>query len=79
VDSNWEKDRLVILPLMFLNLVCSRRFFYSLRGDYLEAIQGVMKLLMKRTSKSGLLFIGELQSGARDFKPKMVNYFQRKI
>jgi hypothetical protein len=54
-------------------------FFYSLRGDYLEAIQGVMKLLMKRTSKSGLLFIGELQSGARDFKPKMVNYLQRKI
>lgn len=51
----------------------------SLRNDYVEAIQGVMKLLMKRTSKSGLLFIGELQSGARDFKPKMVNYFSRRI
>jgi hypothetical protein len=79
VDSNWEKDRLVILPLMFFKSGLLMPFFYSLRGDYLEAIQGVMKLLMKRTSKSGLLFIGELQSGARDFKPKMVNYFQRKI
>ncbi|CAB3364923.1 Hypothetical predicted protein [Cloeon dipterum] len=42
-----------------------------LRNDYMEAIEGVMKLLIKRTSKSSLLFIGELQSGARDFKPKM--------
>jgi hypothetical protein len=46
--------------------------YFSLRDDYIEAIDGVMKLLVKRTSKSGLLFIGELQSGARDFKPKMV-------
>jgi hypothetical protein len=41
----------------------------------MEAISGVNKMLVRRTSQNKLLFIGELQSGARDFKPKMVQYF----
>lgn len=42
-----------------------------LRDDYVTAINGVKKLLAKRTSKNNLLFIGELLTGGKDFKPKM--------
>ncbi|EEB18741.1 Endoplasmic reticulum mannosyl-oligosaccharide 1,2-alpha-mannosidase, putative [Pediculus humanus corporis] len=42
-----------------------------LKEDYLEAINGVQKLLVRRTFKKKLLFIGELLSGGKDFKPKM--------
>ncbi|KAL0279923.1 UNVERIFIED_CONTAM: hypothetical protein PYX00_001372 [Menopon gallinae] len=42
-----------------------------LKDDYITAINGVQKLLVKRTSKNKLLFIGELLSGGKDFKPKM--------
>ncbi|KAF4531891.1 hypothetical protein B566_EDAN000920 [Ephemera danica] len=42
-----------------------------LREDYLAAIAGVRKMLVRYTNPNKLLFIGELQSGGRDFKPKM--------
>lgn len=41
-----------------------------MKEDYLEAIKGVQNLLVRRTSKHKLLFVGELLSG-KDFKPKM--------
>ncbi|XP_067012177.1 endoplasmic reticulum mannosyl-oligosaccharide 1,2-alpha-mannosidase isoform X2 [Anabrus simplex] len=42
-----------------------------LRDDYLEAIEGAMKHLTKRTPQNKYLFVGELLAGGRDFKPKM--------
>jgi len=45
--------------------------YFSLKEDYLEAIEGVEKLLVRRTPKKGFLYIGELLSGGKDFKPKM--------
>ncbi|XP_063227766.1 endoplasmic reticulum mannosyl-oligosaccharide 1,2-alpha-mannosidase isoform X2 [Bacillus rossius redtenbacheri] len=41
------------------------------RDDYLEAIAGVQKLLVRRTNPNKYLFVGELLAGGRDFKPKM--------
>ena len=41
------------------------------RDDYLEAMAGMEKHLARRTPKQKLLFIGELMSGGKDFKPKM--------
>lgn len=37
----------------------------------MEAINGIQKLLVRRTSNKKLLFVGELLSGGKDFKPKM--------
>ncbi|GLV42700.1 alpha-Mannosidase class I b [Carabus blaptoides fortunei] len=42
-----------------------------LKEDYLNAIDGVQKLLVRRTLSNNLLFIGELLVGGKDFKPKM--------
>ncbi|BET02539.1 Endoplasmic reticulum mannosyl-oligosaccharide [Nesidiocoris tenuis] len=42
-----------------------------LRDDYVEAVAGIRKRLVRRTPKSNLLFIGELKGGTRDFVPKM--------
>lgn len=42
-----------------------------LKDDYIQAVDGIVKHLAKRTSHSGLLFIGELLVGGKDFKPKM--------
>ncbi|KAF6200791.1 hypothetical protein GE061_005237 [Apolygus lucorum] len=42
-----------------------------LKNDYLEAIAGVQKHLVRRTPNNNLLFIGELKGGTRDFVPKM--------
>lgn len=42
-----------------------------LKEDYIAAIDGVEKLLMRRTPKNKLLYIGELLTGGKDFKPKM--------
>ncbi|XP_075229492.1 alpha-Mannosidase class I b isoform X2 [Lycorma delicatula] len=42
-----------------------------LKNDYLEAIEGIKKWLVRRTPKSNLLFIGELKGGTKDFVPKM--------
>ncbi|KAI4472103.1 mannosyl-oligosaccharide alpha-12-mannosidase-related [Holotrichia oblita] len=42
-----------------------------LRDDYLQAIEGVQKSLVKRTLPNGFLFLGELLAGGKDFKPKM--------
>lgn len=42
-----------------------------LKEDYIEAIHGVEKHLVKRTVPNGFLFIGELLAGGKEFKPKM--------
>lgn len=42
-----------------------------LRRDYKAAIDGVERLLVRRTQKSKLAFVGELLAGGKDFKPKM--------
>lgn len=57
----------VIVIVMLVCFIC-----HSLRNDYVAAMSGVSKLLVRHTSPGRLLFIGELQSGAKDFKPKMV-------
>lgn len=44
---------------------------FSLKNDYLLGIYGINKHLVKRTVPNGLLFIGELLIGGKDFKPKM--------
>lgn len=41
------------------------------RDDYLEAMEGMEKHLARRTPRQKLLFIGELMTGGKDFKPKM--------
>ncbi|KAK9696119.1 Glycosyl hydrolase family 47 [Popillia japonica] len=41
------------------------------RDDYLQAIDGIQKSLVKRTLPNGFLFLGELLAGGKDFKPKM--------
>lgn len=56
--------------LLMQSLVC-----FSLKDDYLKAIDGIKKRLMKRTSNKNLLFIGELKANSRDFLPKMVSLF----
>ena len=77
MDSDWKNYRLVSnsttrnstqVPLYFKIYFL---FIFSLRDDYVTAIDGVKKLLAKRTSKNNLLFIGELLTGGKDFKPKM--------
>lgn len=42
-----------------------------LKNDYVEAIEGVSKHLVKRTVPNGFLFVGELLGGSKDLKPKM--------
>jgi len=42
-----------------------------LKQDYNDSIDGVVKKLTRRTAPGGLLFIGEILSGGKDFKPKM--------
>jgi len=42
-----------------------------LRHDYNLSMAGVMQKLAKRTVPNNLLFIGEILSGGKDFKPKM--------
>lgn len=43
----------------------------SLKADYLDAMDGVERKLCKRTVPNGLLFVGELISGGKEFKAKM--------
>jgi len=42
-----------------------------LRDDFVESVIGMNNLMAKRTEPNGLLFLGELLSNGRDFKPKM--------
>jgi len=42
-----------------------------LKQDYNQSISGVQAKLVRRTEPNNLLFIGELLSGGKDFKPKM--------
>ncbi|XP_026477334.1 endoplasmic reticulum mannosyl-oligosaccharide 1,2-alpha-mannosidase isoform X1 [Ctenocephalides felis] len=39
--------------------------------DYLDGIAGIQKLLVRYTPQNKYLYIGELLSGGKDFKPKM--------
>lgn len=49
--------------------------YFSLKDDYLEAVNGIEKSLVKETPKKNLLYIGELKGGSRNFVPKMVCVF----
>ncbi|XP_022919358.1 endoplasmic reticulum mannosyl-oligosaccharide 1,2-alpha-mannosidase [Onthophagus taurus] len=42
-----------------------------LRDDYVAAIKGIEKHLAKKTVPNGLVFLGEILAGGKDFKPKM--------
>lgn len=42
-----------------------------LKNDYNASIDGVIAKLVKRTVPNNLLFVGEILSGGKDFKPKM--------
>ena len=41
------------------------------RADFEEGMNGVRDLLSKRTVPNNLLFVGEILSGGKTFKPKM--------
>ena len=43
----------------------------TLKEDFLEAMKGVVNRLAKRTVPNRLLYLGEIVSGGKDFKPKM--------
>nr|CAI5864326.1 unnamed protein product [Callosobruchus analis] len=42
-----------------------------LKNDYVESVYGIEKHLVRRTVPNGFLFVGELLTGGKDFKPKM--------
>jgi len=42
-----------------------------LQDDYSTAVSGIMKKMVKRTVPNNLIFLGEILSGGKDFKPKM--------
>jgi hypothetical protein len=45
--------------------------FFRLLEDYLQALEGVKKNLLKKSSPNSLTFVGELSHG--QFSPKMVS------
>lgn len=51
----------------FYVVVCVSR----LLEDYMQAVEGIKKNLVKKSSPLGLTFVGELSHGR--FSPKMVN------
>lgn len=48
------------------------KLVYSLKQDYMAAIEGIKTHLLKESEPSKLLYIGELLGG-RSFSPKMVS------
>ncbi len=56
--------------------ICVAIFFFRLLDDYLLAVEGVKKNLLKKSTPSGLTFVGELSHG--HFSPKMVCLFSKK-
>lgn len=44
---------------------------FSLKNDYIDAVDGIEKHLARRTVPNGYLFVGELLLGGKEFKPKM--------
>jgi len=42
-----------------------------LKDDYMKAVEGIKKKLVKRTPQKNLLFIGELKGDSKEFVPKM--------
>lgn len=59
---------LIISPLIVKYLSLHDR---RLLEDYLQAIEGVKKNLLQKSSPNGLTFVGELSHG--QFSPKMVS------
>ncbi|ENN73509.1 hypothetical protein HUJ04_008501 [Dendroctonus ponderosae] len=49
----------------------SEKTLEYLKNDYLSSVNGIELHLAKRTVPNGLLFLGELVGGTKDFKPKM--------
>jgi len=47
---------------------------FSLKDDYLEAVEGMRSKLLRRTSLSNLTYLGELENNGQTFKPKMVSF-----
>lgn len=47
---------------------------FRLLDDYLQAIEGVKKNLLQKSSPNGLIFVGEVSHG--QFSPKMVGNIQ---
>lgn len=45
--------------------------YYSLKEDYLEAIDGIITQLVRTSPRRNLTYIGELKAGSGDFHPKM--------
>lgn len=52
---------------------------FSLKQDYIDAIEGIMKSLVKVTPNRKLTFIGELKAKSRAFSPKMVTHLVHHI
>lgn len=50
-----------------------------MKEDYLKAVEGIKKRLVKRTPTLNLVFIGELKGNNREFVPKMVSQWEIKI
>lgn len=48
--------------------------WFRLLEDYLQAIEGVKKNLLQKSSPNGLTFVGEVSHG--QFSPKMVSNIQ---
>lgn len=57
--------------------------YYSLRDDYLNAINGIQKHLVRRSKPNNLLFIGQLKNEfyyiKNNFQPKMVLTYKYSI
>ena len=47
--------------------------FLRLKQEYLTAVEGIRKLLVRKSKPNNLVFVGELLSG-RSFSPKMVSF-----
>lgn len=54
--------------------ITSNFCIFSLKEDYLTAVQGIIKRLVKHTPQKNLTFIGELKANTREFVPKMVSF-----
>ena len=51
---------------------CICKFCDRFRHDYIEAVDGMKKHLLRKSEPSKLTYLGELLSG-RNFSPKMVS------
>ena len=49
-------------------------YYFSAQRDYVAAVDGIKKHLMKESEPNKLMFFGELLGG-QTFSPKMVRYY----